>query len=355
MKSGIFFSIICALLMFFILLFPADAIASAAASVTLWSTSVFPSLFPFFVLTSILKQTGMTEALIYRSSKNLDYNLVFTTVIGLMCGYPSTSKLIGQSDTKNPVPIYALSTCASPVFIIGTVATAFLQNTRLAVYILVATYLSLATSYIITKAMLKSSKASRPAPPILSNKPLGSLITTAIMDGLKSQGIILGIIIVTGILSLALDKAGFFTAISVPLTPIAKLLGIPKSCFPAFFKGLIEMTTGTNAICAQSITTYHKLLFCGFLTSFGGMSIIIESLAFINEKIKATSIIGVKMLHGILTCLYLRLLLWIFPLSQSTALTASTVNINGFHVFICSCALCTITVLSLRRILRRGS
>lgn len=355
MKRGIFLSIICAIIMIFILLFPSDAISSASNSMNLWVTSVFPSLFPFFVLTSILKQTGITEQLIYRSSKKLDYNLVFTTVIGLMCGYPSTSKLIGNSQIQNPTPIYAISTCASPVFIIGTVSTVFLSSTKLAFYILPAIYLSLLSSYFITKAMGKKNQSTLPPMPKVSTKPTAHLLTTAILDGLKSQGIILGIITVTGILSLFLEKTNAFNMLAVCLAPLAKLMNIPTSAFPAFFKGLMEMTTGTNAICAQSIPTYHKLLACGFLTSFGGMSIILESLAFINDKIKATSIIAVKILHGCLTYLFMRLLLWFFPIVETTGLSPSPIfNMSGWTIFSISCFLCMLILLWLRHTLHRA-
>lgn len=355
MKSNAFLCLICSILMIFILIVPGESIAAASNSLNLWATSVFPSLFPFFVLTSILKQTGLTEQLIYNSSKKLDYNLVFVTVIGFMCGYPSTSKLIGQSDSiNNPLPIYALSTSPSPVFLAGTVATVFLQNTRLALYLLFATYMSLFTSYVITKIICKKTVAgNRPPRPKVQHQPLGHLITTAILDGMKSQGIILGIITVISILGVFLEKVNAFSIIAVPLTPIAGLLGVPASSIPAFLKGLLEMTTGVNAICSQNISLYHKLAACGFITSFGGMSIILESLSFINEKIKATSIIGIKLLHGCLTFLYIRLLLFFFPVSQSVALIAESPHISPAITFLGACIVSVFILAAMRRIAHR--
>lgn len=355
MKSNTFLCLICSILMLFVLLMPKSSIFAAAESLRLWSTSIFPSLFPFFVLSSILKQTGLVEQAIYKSAKRLDYNLIFTTVIGFMCGYPSTSKLIGQSESMtNPLPIYALSTSPSPVFIVGTVCTLFLQNTGLALYLLPATYLSLFTSYLVVRHFCKSGGSSRSAPPKVSSKPLGHLITTAILDGMKSQAIILGIITSVSVLGAFLEATNAFTMLAITLSPIASFIGVPKSAIPAFLRGLLEMTTGVNAICTQNISVYHKLAACGFITSFGGMSIILESLSFINNKIKATSIIGIKLLHGSLTYLCIRLLLFAFPISQNVVLSfTSSVSISPVLTFAATSAFSAAILAALRQISRR--
>lgn len=338
--------------MIFILIQPEYSINAAHESLKLWSSSVFPSLFPFFVLSSVLKQTGILEQLIYKSPHKLNYNLIFTAVIGLICGYPSTSKLIGESDMDKPKAIYALTTCPSPVFLIGTVSTIFLQNTILAVYLLTATYLSLVTSFFIINRFNTVDRKTSYKKPSTTTSSVGHILTTAILDGMKSQAVILGIILMISIFTIFLESTHIFSFLAVILSPI---IDLPVETVPSFLKGLLEMTSGVNALCQENITIYHKLSLCGFITSFGGMSIILESIAFIKNKIKATSIIAIKLLHGILTHLYMRLLLFIFPISQNVVFRFNSSAPSPTKIFTFYSIFAMIILLSLHQILLRDS
>lgn len=357
MLTYTFLCLICGSMMFFILVAPQLAINAVTAGMHLWWSSVFPSIFPFFVFTSILKQTGLIEQLIYKSSRKADYNLIFITLIGWICGYPSTSKLIGQNDTINfPLPIYALSTSPSPVFITGTVAALFLQNTRLALYILAATYLSLITTYMIIKFAHKDTIVSKTVPPKIHQQPLGNLITSSIFDGLKAQGVILGIILMVSILGVFMETTGIFEFMSLILYYPLTMLGIPSLAITPFLKGLLEMTTGINAVCSESISLYNKITLCGFISSFGGMSIFLESISFINNKIRAIHIFVVKLLHGFFTYIYAKLLLFLFPFYQNVSANLPTYTYPSFPFLLStSCIVCVFMLLILHQIARQDS
>ncbi len=312
MKKNFFYILFCGFMLFIIFFYPKETITTVTGVTELFMSSVFPSLFPFFVLSSILKQTGLIEYLIYKSKK--DYNLIFTTIIGLMCGYPSTSKLIGQSDTmKERADIYALSTAPNPIFVTGTLCTVFLGESSLALYILPAIYLSLISSYFITKLLFPCKKAKVIVPPKINNQPFGNLLFKAILDGLKTQGIILGIIIIMSIFANGLSSLNVFYYLTKPLLPVFNLLNIPSNSAQTLVSSIIEMSKGNSDLSALAISLNHKIIFTTFLTAFGGITVLVESLAFLQGKIKASKIIAIKLLHGVLGAIYANLLLILFP------------------------------------------
>ncbi|MBQ9625445.1 MAG: hypothetical protein IJR47_04975 [Clostridia bacterium] len=352
MRLNRFLTALCLMLMVYILLAPATAVSAVSGGIDVWAKNVFPVLFPFFILSSIIKQTGVMERIVYRFSKN--YFLVFTTVISLMCGYPTSSKLIGQSKSEiNPIPVYALATSPSPMFIAGTIAGILLQTPILAVYILCSVYLSLFTSYMLLKRFYKNEKAPAFLPPKESTLPLGTLLHNAITDGLKSQGIILGIICAVSVLTAFLEQSGIIGLLTFMLAPFAKVFNFPACALSPFIRGILEMTTGITALCTSDISSYHKLMLSSFLVSFGGMAVILESVSFINGKIKTAQIIGIKLLHAFFTCLYLKLIVSIFPITLKTGIyISSKAYINPLYLLLFSSLGALIIHGVLRRIAR---
>lgn len=335
MKKRLLLTLFCFVLMVFIFTQPSAVIETAKNAYTLWMTSIFPSLFPFFVLTSILKQTGVLEQMIYRSGGN--YHLFFTTLIGYLCGYPSTSKLIGQSETMTQrSAVYALSTAPGPIFIIGTVATLFLQNTKLGYYLLAALYLSLLTTYLLVKWRTPKSKKQRPIAPYQEDIPIGKLLSTAVMDGFMTQLVICGIITTMSIVTLMLQTFHVFAFLGSLLGPVFSLVGFPKESASVFLSGLMEMTAGCHNICQQNITLYHKLLTCAFYTGFGGGAVIMESISFLQNRIPSGRVFLIKFTHGILAVLYARLLLWLFPLTESVFSSSAEHFSLGIPLFMLS-------------------
>ena len=117
----------------FMLLFPKDVFNGASKGLLLWFHTVFPTLFPFLIITNLLMSTNCIRLIarlfgpllnkIFRVSPNGS----FAIIAGFLCGYPMGAKISADlTHTKQISPqegAYLLSFCnnTSPVFIFNFV------------------------------------------------------------------------------------------------------------------------------------------------------------------------------------------------------------------------------------------
>lgn len=87
------------LFIIFLLMFSTTNLASAKTGLTLWATSIVPSLFPFFVATELLSQTSIPHLLgcIFNVFMKPVFNIrgegSFAFIMGLISGYPMGAKI----------------------------------------------------------------------------------------------------------------------------------------------------------------------------------------------------------------------------------------------------------------------
>ena len=83
----------------FMLLFPKDVFNGASKGLLLWFHTVFPTLFPFLIITNLLMSTNCIRLIarlfgpllnkIFRVSPNGS----FAIIAGFLCGYPMGAKI----------------------------------------------------------------------------------------------------------------------------------------------------------------------------------------------------------------------------------------------------------------------
>lgn len=151
---GIFFLTITLML---ILLNPTLCISSAHHGVELFYNSVFPSLFPFTVITGlILSFNGVNVysrifGRLLCKPLNLPSSASFPLIVSLICGFPLGAKYTGimskdnHLNYDNATTTLIVASNASPLFVIGIVGGALLQNIKLG-YILF--FINVITCYI---------------------------------------------------------------------------------------------------------------------------------------------------------------------------------------------------------------
>ena len=107
----------------FMLLFPKDVFNGASKGLLLWFHTVFPTLFPFLIITNLLMSTNCIRLIarlfgpllnkIFRVSPNGS----FAIIAGFLCGYPMGAKISADlTHTKQISPqegAYLLSFCAA--------------------------------------------------------------------------------------------------------------------------------------------------------------------------------------------------------------------------------------------------
>ena len=107
-KIIFYFSII--LFTICLIIFASSNISSTKSGLTLWATSIVPSLFPFFVATELLSKTNIPYIIgnIFKNMMRPIFNVggegAFALIMGFISGYPTGAKIACDFRKKNILP-----------------------------------------------------------------------------------------------------------------------------------------------------------------------------------------------------------------------------------------------------------
>ncbi|MBP5662211.1 MAG: hypothetical protein J6X30_03535 [Clostridia bacterium] len=290
------------LILLLCLLFPQTAVDGAKEAVTLWAENVLPVLLPFFIISKMLYYLGAADLFarllrpVLRLLRIPSY-AAFPLAMSLLCGYPTGARMVGDMARNGNVDAdYLGNVCysAGPLFMIGSVGTLMLHDTRV----------GYALAIIHLCALLIFSLFLTPKP--MKTKKIESAQSGTLGQAVKESA------------DSIVSVCGFMVLFS--LVNRALLLCLPP--LPNTVKGLL---TGINEFTAgiSLLSQTNALPAISFLLSFGGLCVITQCLSFLKGIAKARFILN-RFLCGLIACL-LCVLYQMFGLSVPIGLTLVTV------------------------------
>ena len=291
--------IICFFITLFIILFIVNIKLSLKASLNgakLWFKAILPTSFPFAVICNLLifydgitLYSKLLGPLICKPL-NLSKNSSFPLTVSFLCGYPLGSKFssdtydLGYIDKNEYISLINIATNCGPLFIIGTIGCAMLNNISYGYLLLIGNYLSVIIIGLFTrkKRTFSQNKEMGKIPENTSKNNLGYALKKSLEDGINT----------------ALSIGGFIIIFSV----------------------LIEITNGCNMLSSSSLPISLKLSLISFLCSFSGLSIIAQSYSFMSKH-------NISLLKYFLFKLFQGILSFFITFIFSNLLTISTSNI----------------------------
>ena len=254
---------------------PSLIIKSGITSINIFKTKLFPSIFPFFVLASLLLELGLATKIskklnpLFKRLFHVEGNSSFIILVSIISGFPSGSKYIVESlktksiskDTANY--LLTFTHFANPLFILGTCGL-ILNSISLAYKILIIQILSNLILGIILrpKEIVFSKITNNP-----QNKSFLEALPKAINDAIK-------------VLLFMLGSITFFMFFSKLLTSTLSL----NPFFKTIITGILDMTSGISLVNTINTTNYIRgLLVLTFIT-FGSFSVHLQVLNNIKEE-----------------------------------------------------------------------
>lgn len=262
-------------------------INSSILALDIFKNNVFPSLFPFFVLSEILINYGFVELLseLFKpimNRLNISNNASFILVMSLISGYPSNAKytkelyskgLINRNDAER---ILTFTHFSNPLFILGTLAVSFLNNYKVALLILIIHY---STNIIIslifrnkkvlsnkTKANLKIGVNKMHNARIKNNKAFGTILKESIINSINTLLLILGTLTVFLVITSIINN-------SLNINPY----------FKSIISGFFEMTQGLKSVSLLDISLKLKSTLSIMIISFGGISVHMQIISILSD------------------------------------------------------------------------
>lgn len=274
---------------FFLFLFYRNAVISGAlGGLVLWYRYVLPTLLPFMILTQIMLQTD-TVYLVSRIAGGFmryfpgvsGYGC-FAVIAGFLCGYPMgakvTSDLVVGRRISPDEGAYLLSFCnnMSPMFILGVLFRNYIPEH----------VLHLPFFLILTDSPLLCSQIFRiyytRMPRIHSVKYL----TCTTSSSARSADISFGTILNRSITESAdaiIRVALYMMLASIWMHMLDQIIltdGVGKTLLLSTF----EITTGLELLSGLAISRNIRYLIMLALTSFGGISSILQTMSMIQES-----------------------------------------------------------------------
>ena len=291
-----------------LILFAPEMSKAASDGLFMCLTMLIPSMFPFFVLSSLVISTGMAQKLSKAFAPLMSRLFALpgecsaAVILGLVGGYPTGAKTAfelydkGLCDARQCQRLLSFCSNCGPAFIFSVIGASMFGSVKAGAllylcHVLSALALGMLGGLFSKNKTVKSHRESTPGLPLYSALP------GAVKSSFASMLDVCAFVIFFSCFTAFLSRCGITSAIASPLP--FKENGLSQ----AFVHGLLEMTGGTAALSSISTLSFPKAMaFCAFFTGWGGISVHCQTAALRGSRpVSLLPYIKGKLLHGVLS------------------------------------------------------
>ena len=318
-----------------LLIFSKSNLPAVKSGLTLWATSVVPSLFPFFVSTELLMHTRIVNILGRLLNKYMKplFNIrgegAFAFIMGIISGYPVGAK-IASNFRKNNIcskeeceRLLSFTNNSGPLFIIGTVGILMFGSTTIGILLFITHILAGISVGIIFRFWKKNSNSNysntnshlRTENKTVSFSNLGEVLAESITSSISTILLIGGFVVIFSSVISILKSSGIINILSTCLSPLFNILHIDTSFIRPFLCGILEITNGINSISQIACKKLSiNIIFTAFLLGFGGISVLLQVLSITSKTdLSIKPYIYGKLIQGILAAVYTYIFINVIP------------------------------------------
>lgn len=280
-KAGVSTLPVIFCLMLLLFLYADRAMEGVRRGLTLCTQTLFPSLFPFLILSGLLVKERAGDLLgrllnrPVRALLGLSEKGAVALLLGMLCGFPvgmTTATAYCDSGDMSEQELHRFllfGNNPSPGFLIGAVGTALFGNGSLGVVLFLSVWLSALIMGILFHILWGK------LPQMKQNYEYGNEknsftahLTTSVEKGFSSLLQIFSFVI-------------FFSCMGACLEPILQELALPNIA-KIVINGVLEMTLGTG-LAAAGLAPSNALVLTAFFAGFGGLSVMLQLFAVVRQ------------------------------------------------------------------------
>lgn len=270
----------------------------------LFITCVLPTLFPYLFITTMLSNISITTALSLKLSPvtkrvfRVNGACAFAFILGLISGYPIGAKIIsdlydkGYISQTEAVRSSAFCSTPSPMFLISGVGGVMFNNVLIGVFLF---FISLTSSIVLGFMFSFYKRKDKPSDSSNLKPQKGGL---SFYQTVKNS--VISVLTIGGIITLfsLFSEILWTTNTLKPMVFLIKTLCGNEVLAKGVSIGLLECTNGLKIL---SEVGTSSIPFCALLCGFGGVSVIAQSMAYLQKaKIKTAVFSLVKLLTAVI-------------------------------------------------------
>lgn len=290
--------LIILLLLLQILIYSSDVIKSVRFAFDIWKNNVFPSLFPFFVLSEILIKLGFVEMTgnLFKPVMKFLFKTrgesAFIFIMSIISGNPGNAKytreLYDQNliDENEATKMLTFTHFCNPLFILGTIGMTFFTDYKVGVTLLLAHYLGNFVIGLFVRNKFPSLPLRKNIQKRTSNEEnIGTIITNSLLNSINTLLLILGAISICLVFTTIIEQ-------NFEFSPFIQTI----------INGLVEVTQGVKYVSLTGMDIKVKEILCVAFLSFGGLSIHLQVISMIaGTKIKYLPFLISRFFHAFIS------------------------------------------------------
>lgn len=332
-----------------LMLYPQESMLSARDGLALCYNVIIPSLFPFFVLSSLVVELGLAGYLgralegIMRPLFNVSGACASAFALGFIGGYPVGARTAislyekGMCSKTEAERLLAFCNNSGPAFILGVVGAGVFGSSRVGVLL----YLCHAAASVCIGFLFrfyqsggKGTAEKRPSPQFHAERftvAFTGSIKNSFFSTLNICAFVVFFTVVIRMLFLSGILGGVASALGLLLAP----LGFSAEWAEKLLTGFIEISSGVWTLSGSGALA-GRLSMAAFMLGWAGVSVHCQVLSFIGGSGLSvrTYLLG-KLLHGSLSAVFIaalfRVLPFELPASAYLAEQVATLATLDFH------------------------
>ena len=313
-----------------LLLWPEQAVAAARDGLRLCGNVIVPSLFPFFVLSSLVVELGLSRYLGQLFQRfmvplfRVNGACASALALGFVGGYPVGARTAialyrsGQCTKTETERLLAFCNNSGPAFIFGVVGAGIFHSGPAGLLL----YLTHVAASLAVGLLFRFYKPhDGPASPRGSGSvqfqtgTAGAAFTRSVTGALSGILNICAFVICFTVILRLLTLCGALDLAAEVLAFLFRPFGLDRIWARRLLTGVVELSSGVTALSGGAIS--GRLSMAAFMLGWAGLSVHCQVLAFLGDSgLSMGTYLSGKLLHGILSAALLRLLMPLLKLAE---------------------------------------
>ena len=312
-----------------LVLWPEQAMEAMRDGLKLCGNVILPSLFPFFVLSSLVVELGMSRYLgrllepVMAPLFRVNGSCAAALALGFVGGYPVGARTAieiyenGQCSRTEAERMLAFCNNSGPAFILGVVGTGVFGSGKAGLLLYLVHLLA---SLLVGVLFRFYRPGDRPQTrknrgPQFQAASFPKAFTSSIIGALHSTLNICAFILFFTVFLRILAYAGILSTLARLLSSLLTPLGMDQTWAERLLTGLVEVSSGVSSLTNGTLS--GRLSMAAFMLGWAGVSVHCQVLAFLGDSGLSvrTYVLG-KLLHGGLSAALAALLFRMIPQSS---------------------------------------
>ena len=342
-----------------LILFPGQAVEAARSGWELCCSVIIPSLFPFFVLSSLCVELGLVRYLSLAMERfmqplfGVSGACAPAFALGIIGGYPVGARTaislyekryISKDETER---LLAFCNNCGPAFILGVAGASVFHSSGAGLLLYGAHIAASVLVGVLLKPRGRGNRQVRTgaAPVRVQAVGFASAFTSCVKDSFFSTLSICAFVTFFTVVVRMLFLTGLMTAAASALSWVLGRFGLTADLAQRLLIGVIELSSGVWSLADAAGSLPGRLSMAAFILGWAGLSVHCQVLSFLGSTgLRVRTYLMGKLLHGLFSAALVWALARTLPLKQpvsaylaqevsglanlnfSAALTASTIS-----------------------------